>query len=180
MATNADNVVVAITGAVYVAPTGTTPPTDSDTALDPAFVGVGYLSEDAVSETIAVDTNDIVAWQNSDTVRKVITSFGVEFTFTMIETNQASTGLYYGKAHTDGTSHGIGGTMTGRQAFVIDAIDTTGQSIRRYIPSGEVTERGEVDITGTDALGYEVTVAAYPSADLSGDTAKVYYGTALI
>ena len=180
MTTNADNVVVAITGAVYVAPVGSTAPTDADTALDAAFVGVGYLNEDAVSEAINVDTNDIVAWQNSDTVRKVITSFGVEYSFTMIETNQASTALYYGKTHTDGSSHGIGGTMTGRQAFVIDAIDTTGQAVRRYIPSGEVTERGEVGLTGTDAVGYEVTVAAYPSSDLSGDTAQVYYSQALV
>ena len=70
--------------------------------------------------------------------------------------------------------------MTGRQAFVIDAIDTTGQAVRRYIPSGEVTERGEVGLTGTDAVGYEVTVAAYPSSDLSGDTAQVYYSQALV
>jgi hypothetical protein len=41
MALDSDNVRVAVSGAVYVAPTGTTAPTDSGTALDAAFIDLG-------------------------------------------------------------------------------------------------------------------------------------------
>lgn len=176
----AANVTVAMSGAVYVAPTGTSAPTDASTALAAEWVSVGYLSEDAVSESISVDTNDIVAWQNADTVRKVVTSFGVEYQFTMIETNKAAVELYYGKTvDGQGKTHTIGGSSGGKKAFVIDAIDSSGQHIRRFIPSGEVTERGEVSLSGSDAIGYEVTIAAYPDASLSGDVVKVFYTNAL-
>lgn len=43
MALDSDNVRVATTGAVYVAPTGTTAPTDSDGTLNAAFVDLGYV-----------------------------------------------------------------------------------------------------------------------------------------
>ncbi len=177
---NAENVVVAISGAVYVGTDAAAAPTTHNSALAEGWTSVGYLSEDAVKETINVDTNDIVAWQNSDIVRKVITSFGVEYSVTMIETNEASIELYYGKA-LDATKkkHTIGGGSAGRQQFIIDAIDPSGQHIRRYIPSAEVTDRGEVSLSGSDALGYETTLACYPSADLNGESVQVYYGTAL-
>lgn len=177
---DAENVVVAITGAVYVGAEGATAPTDANTALETGWTNVGYLSEDAVSESINVDTNDIVAWQNADIVRKVVTSFGLEYKFTMIETNKASVELYYGKTvDAGGKNHTIGGGGGGRKVFVIDAIDSSGQHVRRYVPSGEITERGEVSLSSSDAVGYEVTLACYPSSGLSGDTAKVFYGTAL-
>ncbi len=176
--TDATNVKVAITGAVYTAPTGTTAPTDASTSLDAAFKAVGYISEDGVKEANDTENEEIKAWQNSDIVRKVITKNETSYAFTMIETNSAALGLFYGKTIAVGaTDHIIGGTVTGKIAAVIDVIDGS-QVIRRYIPSCEVTERGEVALTGTDALGYETTVTAYPDATLGGSV-KVYYEEAL-
>ena len=178
--TDATNVVVAIGGAVYVGTDVASPPTDASTPLGEGWVDVGYLSEDAVKEKVNVSTNDITAWQNADIVRKVVTSFGVEYSFTMIETNESTVELYYGKAlDATKTEHKIGGGGFGTQQFVIDAIDPSGQTVRRYIPSGEVTERGEVSLSGSDALGYETTIACYPSEALDGDTVHVFYGTAI-
>ena len=37
-------------GYIWVAPLGTTIPTDATTELDAAFVGLGYLSEDGLTE----------------------------------------------------------------------------------------------------------------------------------
>ncbi len=178
---NSENVMVAVTGAVYVDSTGTSAaPTDATTPLAETWHNVGYISEDAVTESIETDTNEIIAWQNSDVVRTLVTKFGVNYSFTMIETNSVSVGLYYGKAvAAAATNHQIGGERVGRQAFVIDAIDSAGQVVRRYMPAAEVTERGEVAISGTDAVGYEVTLATYPTDTLQGASVDVHYGTAL-
>jgi hypothetical protein len=40
-----------ITGELYAAPVGTALPTDTSTALNAAFKGLGYFSEDGVTET---------------------------------------------------------------------------------------------------------------------------------
>jgi hypothetical protein len=179
-AMDATKVVVAISGSVYVAPEGTVGPTTADSTLTAAWKSVGYLSEDAVGETINTAKNDIVAWQGATIVRQVITSFGVEYKFTMIETNKDSIELYYGKmVDAGGLQHHIGGGGGGRKSFIIDAIDSAGQHIRRYIPSGEVTDRGEVKLSGGAALGYEITLAAYPADGLGGDSIAVFYAEAL-
>ena len=52
MALDSDNVIVAVTGAVYVAPTGTAAPTASDSTLNVAFVDLGYVSADGITEAI--------------------------------------------------------------------------------------------------------------------------------
>lgn len=182
MAENADLVNIAVTGAVWVAPTTETAPASADEDLTLGnWVNVGYISEDGVTEGYSVDTDEITAWQNSDVVRKTVTGVEITYGFTMIETNAASLSLYYGKSISGGaTDHKIGGAGLVKNSFVIDAVDpSSGQTIRRYIPSGEVTERGEVSIAATDAVGYEVTITAYPSPALSGDAVNVWYGTAL-
>lgn len=179
MANDAANVNVGVTGAVYVADEGTAAPADIATAPATGWAPVGYISEDGVTEAYNIETDDIVAWQNADVVRKVITSSEVTYGFTMIETNSASISLYYGKdVAAAAETHMIGGTLTGKKAFLIDVIDGD-QTIRRYIPSGEVTERGEVAITSGDAIGYEVTLTAYPASSLSGAAVKVDYAEAL-
>lgn len=177
--TSSENVKVAVTGAVYAAPLGSTAPIDATTALDAAFIPVGYISEDGVKEANDTENEEIKAWQNSDIVRKTITKNETSYAFTMIETNAASLSLFYGKDIAPAAlTHVIGGSVTGKQAIVVDAIDGS-QTIRRYVPQGEVTERGEVTISATDAVGYEVTVTAYPDNGIGGSVA-VFYGEALV
>jgi len=68
--TDAAAVRVAVTGAVYVAPTGSTAPTDATTALDAAWKSVGYISEDGVVESNDTENEEVKAWQNSDIERR--------------------------------------------------------------------------------------------------------------
>ena len=176
--TDATNVKVAVTGAVYVAPTGSTAPVDAATMPDAAFVSVGYISEDGVKEANDTETEEIKAWQNSDIVRKTITKSETSYQFTMIETNSESLSLFYGKAVAPAaTTHVIGGALTGQVSVIIDVIDGT-QTIRRYIPSCEVTERGEVTLAASDALAYDTTVTCYPDSGIGGSV-EVHYAEAL-
>jgi hypothetical protein len=65
MANTATNVTVGkpnVSGAVYRAPIGTTLPTDATTALDPAFVSLGYVSEDGLSNNNELSVEATKAW----------------------------------------------------------------------------------------------------------------------
>jgi hypothetical protein len=163
MALDSDNVRVATTGAVYVAPVGTAAPTDSEGALNGSFVDLGYVSADGISETIDKSTNQIRSWQDGSLVREVVAdgTYTVEMTF--IETNEAVLELYYGVTQTGGKFSIDPRKTGGRQSFVIDVID--GASVERtYIPSGEITSVGERTLASGEAIGYQVTITAYADA----------------
>jgi len=169
MALDATNVRAGTTGAVYVAPEGSTLPTDASTALDAAFLDTGYISEDGVTESQDSSTSDIKAWQNAAVVRKIQDSHDLTYQFTMIETNDVSLETYYGPLN--GTTVEIKGEELPHQAFVLSVIDGD-HTLRAVIPDGQVTERGEVVYQNGDVTGRPVTVTCYP--DVSGVKAYVY------
>lgn len=172
MATAA-NVLVGVTGSVYVAPTGTALPTTVDGALNAAFDDVGYISEEGVVTSTSTDTNDIKAWQNGDTVRRVQTAHDYSVAFTMLETNPTALELYYGN-FTTGTNGEV--QVTGEQgyrgAFVVNVVDDD-NLIRIVIPDGQVTEKQDVSYVNADPLSYGVTITCYP--DASGVKAYIYF-----
>lgn len=175
MALNAANVRVAVTGEVSVGATSATAPTSSSSSLT-GFTGLGYVSEDGVTETRDRSTEDIKAWQNSATVRTVITDGTLTYNFRLIETTKAAVELAYGTTVTqtvpEGTYAIVPTATGGRKSFVIDVVD--GANLKRiYIPQGEVTEVGDVTYASGEPIGYEVTITAYADATISG-SAKVF------
>ena len=174
MALDSDNVRVAVSGAVYVAPTATAAPTDSSTALDAAFSDLGYVSSDGITETVDKSTTQIRAWQGGSLVREVVSegTYSVEMTF--IETNQDVLELYYGATITGGALDGDPTQTGGRKSFVIDVID--GATVERtYIPQGEITSVGTRTLASGEAIGYMVTITAY--ADTDATTFKKFFST---
>lgn len=169
MALNSANVRVAVTGAVYVGPTNATPPVDADGQLT-GFDDLGYVHEDGVTETRERSTEQLRAWQNADILREVVTEASMTYTFRLVETKAETVELYYGGAVAlDGSIAIVPARTGGRKSFVIDVIDGT-DFIRVYIPNGEVTEVGEQVYASGEAIGYEVTIAAYPdNRILTGD-----------
>lgn len=67
-----------IGGAVYSAPLGTTLPTDATTALNAAFKGLGYISEDGLSNSNSPSSEGIKAW-GGDTVAVIQTERKILF-----------------------------------------------------------------------------------------------------
>lgn len=161
MTLDSDNVRVAVSGAVYVAPIGSPAPSYSDDALDAAYTDLGYVSSDGITETLDRSTTQIRSWQNASLVREVISEGTYSVSMTFIETNEEVLALYYGSAVTAGGEVSIDPrTSGGRQSFVIDVLD--GSSIERvHIPTGEVTSIGERTLASGEAIGYEVTITAY-------------------
>jgi hypothetical protein len=169
VALTADNVRVAVTGGIFVAPTGTALPTSAISALNGSFDELGYIGEDGITESQNADSADIKAWQNGDTVRKVQTSHDLTYQFTFIETTDAVLEQYYGPL-TGGVVH-VTGDQLGRQSWVIEIVDGD-VDIRIVIPDGQITERGEITYASGEAIGYQVTLTAYP--DNSGVKAYIY------
>lgn len=177
MALNSANVRVAVTGALSVAPVGTTAPADSVAALNAAFKDLGYVSDDGVTETRGRSTNTIRGWQNADVVREVVTESDFKLQATLIETKKETVELFYGS-----TVSGVDGSVLvkpsvtgGRKAFVLDVVDGT-ELIRIYIPQGEVTEVGDTVYASGEPIGFEVTITGYPDATLLGTAKKWYSG----
>lgn len=167
MALTADNVVVGITGKVYVGPTATTAPTASDSVLT-GFQELGYVSADGVTFTVEKSTNQIRAWQNADLVREVVTEASATYQFMLLETTEDVIETYFGSTITNGKVELNPASTGGRKSFVIDVVDGT-KVIRHYIPSGEVTAVEAQTIANGEAVMYGVTVTAYASGGRSAD-----------
>ena len=170
MALTADNVVVGITGKVYVGATSATAPTASDSTLT-NFTELGYVSADGVTFTTDRSTNQIRAWQNADLVREIVTEGTVTYQFTLLETTEAVLEAYFGGELVNGKI-ALNPTNTGgRKSFVIDVVDGA-KAIRHYVPSGEILSVEAQQIQNGEALAYGVTVTAYAK---DGRVADVFF-----
>lgn len=166
----ADNVRVAVTGAIYSGPTDATAPTDADAAWAGTYTDHGYVSEDGIEESYSDDTTEIKAWQGSTVVREVISGSKAQLHFTLIETKFANLELYHKGSVVEETAPSSGKWKMDvlvpgpdRRSFGLDVIDGD-ELIRIFIREGEVVERGNIVYKGDEAIGYEVTLTAYPVA----------------
>jgi hypothetical protein len=163
MTTNAANVQVGFTGEVFFAPAGTTLPTTATAALDGAFVGMGFNTEEGVTETPSESYTSIKAWQRGEIVRKIRTEEDWTWGFGMLETNPTALLIYYGNYSAGGVK--IGGQNTTRGSWVIDVLDGDNK-IRTVIPDGEITGRGAHSYKTDEGIMFPVTLTAYPDATL--------------
>jgi hypothetical protein len=161
VALNSQNVMVATTGGVYVAPTTAAAPTEATSALDVLFKDLGYVSDGGITETRDRSTNTIRAWQNSALVREPVTESSIKYNCVFIETKKETVEEYYGgTVAADGSIKIDPGRTGGRKSYVIDVIDGD-EIVRVYIPNGEVTEVGDQTFVNGDPIGYEITITGY-------------------
>ncbi|WIB69800.1 hypothetical protein [Curtobacterium sp. MCBD17_026] len=165
MSLKSENVRVAVTGAVYIAPTTAARPTSATSALSVDHKDLGYVGDGGVTETRERSTNQIRAWQNGALVREPVTESSIRFSFILLETKKETIELYYGiKVAPDGSVKIDPSKTGGRQALVLDIIDED-DLIRVDVPQGEVTEVGDQVYVNGEAIGYEITVTGYAITD---------------
>ena len=165
------------TGAVFVAPAGTTLPTSATTSLDAAFKNLGYVSEDGLVNSVETDTETINAW-GGDQVLVGQTSFGETFTVNLIETNADTLGVYYGEDNVSVDGSGnitvkVNSDILPACVVVFELVMTGGRVKRIVIGNAQIVDRsGEITYVDGEAVTYPTVFNAYPDAD--GDTHKEY------
>ena len=161
------------TGAVFVAPEGTTLPTDATTALPNTFKLLGFTSEDGVTISESSDSESIRAWEGRVEVYNVRTEYTESVAFTPIQCNADVAKLTWGDdmVTVDSTTGAIrakhhGGTLDP----VVIVIETTPREniVKRYSGTFQLEERGEVTMDGTQVDGRQLTFNAI--ADSNGVT----------
>ncbi len=162
-------------GALYVAPSGTTLPTDASTALPSAFKQLGYAAKDGL--TIKENRNEVQwdTWEADDVVR-VSDSHTVDVTFKLCEPFQADAAkLMFGSANVTVSSNAvtkidIKGTELDECVLVAEMLMRDGTSkLRAVIGRFKPSEIGEFKFQRGEMLAPEVKGAAL------GGGAKVSY-----
>ena len=166
-----------IGGAIYRAPAGTTLPTSAKATLDEAFKGLGYCSDEGLTNENSAEIEEIKAW-GGDVVMHNQTEKEDNFQFTLIEaTNTEVLKTVYGDDNVSGDLEtGITIKANSQEqeycSWVIDMVLRAGALKRIVIPSGKVTSVGEVLYADNDLIGYETNVGCVP--DASGNTHYEY------
>lgn len=172
----------AVGGAIFVAPAGTTMPTSATASLGNTFKELGYASEDGLVNNRSFDVEDIKAW-GGDVVASVENNNKDTFGFTLIEVMSLDVlKTVYNDANVTGTALSSGLTVKVNskeheaKAWVFDMILKGGILKRITLPKAAITEIGEITYKDNEAVGYAVTLTAYP--DTNGNTHYEYLQTA--
>lgn len=109
MAQDANELVVASHGDVYVAPVGTTLPsdTDVDAALNAAFVNLGLITEEGVTFTATPEITGYKSWQRQQDVRRERTSQDLQFGFNLEQWNIDNVPFAFGGGEVVETAAGV-------------------------------------------------------------------------
>lgn len=160
-------------GYFFLAPSGTTLPTDNTTALDAAFLNMGFLGDDGVNFSDSSSTETAYD-ANGDSIATSQGEIEKTFTVTFREIKKDSLAVLYGSDNVtdaDGklTVHDKGpndATYVG--VFEIRLKD--GRKWRRVVPQCQPGELGDQTIVYNELVGREITMAA-----LLDSTSGSYY-----
>lgn len=152
-------------GAIFVADTGTTLPTDATSTLATGFAGLGYCEESGVTQSRSSSTDEVKAW-GGDTVLITEDDTSETTQFTLIEVMNVNVlKEVFGADNVSGTLEtGItiqsGAESHQARAWVIDMVLKNDALKRIVIPKGTITEIGDVVYNDTDPVGYPITITA--------------------
>ena len=166
-------------GYMFVAPQGSTLPTDYETALDAAFLNVGYLGDDGIVFSDS-SSNDSFYDLNGDSIETSASEIEKTFTVTFREIKKDTLAILVGSANVtdaDGklTAHDKG-PNDAAYSVVFELLLKNGRKWRRVVPNCKLGELGDMTVVSTELIGREVTMSALKDAT-SGDYYTDYYAS---
>ena len=167
-------------GSIYRAPLGTDVPTDATTALDTAFKCLGYVSDEGVTNSTSIESEDIKAW-GGDTVLTPQTGKTDTFQLTLLESlNIEALKAYFGDDNVTGTDikTGIAIKCNSQELqpsiWVIEMVAAGNIPHRVVIPNAKPTEMEDITYVDNEPVALGMTLTAMPDSD--GNTHYEYSG----
>ena len=164
-------------GYAWVAPYGTTLPTDAKTEIPSGFESLGYVSEDGLTNSTDTDSEDYKDW-GGDVIQSALTSYSETYQASFLESRESVLKTVYGDANV--TSDGAGSitvihnsSFAEERSYIFESLVTATLIKRTVIPRGVINERDDISENTEDLLSYTPTIKALP--DASGNTSYVYY-----
>lgn len=173
---------VGANGTIQLAPSGTAGPANI-TAPWTGFTDIGYATEEGVTLSRSLTTEQVRAWQSISTVRYLVTEVEFTLSFNLLQWNKTTLPFWLG----GGTVVNQGG---GSFKYSVSSSPTIDERVlgiewvdgavtyRAVIGRGMVTESGESSVTRSEGIALPITFAAMsPAAGtelaylLSNDTA---------
>jgi hypothetical protein len=170
-----------ITGGFWSAPLGTALPTTSSAALNVAFIPLGYVGEDGVTETPNRSTTDVNAW-GGDLVAVLQEKFDITIKLNFLQALNAD--VKKAVFHKDNVTVTAATTSAGNEikvlhnaklletrSWVIESFYEAA-TMRLVLPRGRITELGDIRYSHRELTMYEATLRLFP--DSSGNHAYEY------
>jgi hypothetical protein len=179
---NANDLVVGSGGQVYVADSGATAPTNSTSAPNAAFYGLGYLDEDGVTVSVTPNIQEFAVWQSRQPARREALAQEILVSGKAAQWNEYTIPVSFGKGVLDATTGAAGSfafpadtDALAEHAVIADATDGA-ETHRFYFERANQTEAAEVTFnrSGLAVLPFGLKVLA-PAA---GGSPGSYFTTA--
>lgn len=165
-------------GEVFIAPFGTTLPTNESSSLNAAFKGLGYCDANGVTITPSLTTNDIEAWQSALPVKTTLKSIALDVKMTLLQINKATTELYfYGNTWSAGNLNLPSNPSLAEYSVVVEWTDSEGNKNRFVVDRVVVSAQDALALTRNDAEKVGVTLKAL---DNSGNFADWFTDDAVL
>ena len=175
------------TGAVSVAPIGTTAPTDARTALSGTWVSGGYIDENGIALSISKSFTTIKDWAMS-VVRKALTDFDGTIALSFLQVDEFAAQRVLGTANVTKTAAnsthgeqlklGVGPDVAPAESWCFSMKDGN-RRVRVYVPNGQITEiSGDVSFTPGAANVWPCVLSCYD--DGTGHSLYVFYDDGVV
>lgn len=147
---------------VFIAPVGTTAPTDLTTTLPVAWKELGWLEESGITPESSVDSDLVKAYQGMTVVRELVTGVETSWTATCLEQNPVVADVLY-RGQTPTTTTGVTKTVVKNQGVVLERavvihVEDGAVKKRICIPKASLKVTGQGAFSGTEVATTEIQV----------------------
>ena len=156
---------VAVSGAIYVAPSGTAGPADINAAWPAAFIHLGYCTTDGATLQRTLDTEEVRSWQAVGVQRYLITGVGLTVAFSLQQFNKSTLALYLGGGSWVAQGGGsyrfsIANTPTiDERTLGVEWTDGATLKYRAIVPRAMASETGELTLGRESEIALPITMS---------------------